>query len=1177
MLDGLEKHTYSSVVTGAEALALVDIMAADKISELLYVAVDEFSAEKLASGLRLFAPDVEIVIFPAWDCIPYDRVSPSVSVVSRRIKALSNIVKKTAKKRVVIVTANAAVQKIIPQDVIEESSLVARIGDEIKRDYLASFLIKNGYVNSGSASEPGEFALRGSIVDIVPSGSDDGYRLDFFGDELESIRLFDPLSQVTKLGDNKVMEVAIIPASEIINAEETISIFRSKYRELFGAVIGDDPLYEAVSDGHKYAGEEHWLPLFYDGLSTIFDYCCDAKIVFAHLAEDAIISRWELIKDSYETRLEMSKAKGISDVKYNSIPPEMLYIGENRWENLMSGRRIVALHQFSMPDGNEVTETKFRKSTNYFAESQKAQETVFSMLKKDMENAASNRVKTFVACMSEGSRSRLEIMLKEYEIPFISINEIADSKGLLRKNGKLGLVVLNIDSGFQNDDMLLVTEQDLLGERILRKSAASKKRRSEKFLAEASNLMEGELIVHREHGIGRYEGLETLDVQGDARDFILLIYEGGDKLYVPVENIDLVKKYGGDAENAHLDKLGGLSWQKRTALIKKRIKIAAAELVETAAARELRTAEPFVVESGGYEEFCARFPYSETDDQLSSIEDVLEDLASGQPMDRLVCGDVGFGKTEVALRAAFVVASGEATPHPNPLPQGERGYDSPQVAIIAPTTLLCNQHYHGFKRRFKDMGLEVRQLSRLVSSKQAKETKQLLEEGKVDIVVGTHALLAKDIKFRKLSLLIVDEEQRFGVAQKERLKKLRADTHILTLTATPIPRTLQLSLSGIRELSLITTPPVDRLAIRTYVMPFDSVVIREAILREKYRGGRTFYVCPRVKDVEEMEGKLKKLIPEVKIVTAHGRMPADQLDKIMKDFYDGAFDVLLATTIVESGLDIPSANTMIVHRAEMYGLAQLYQIRGRVGRSKVRAYAYLTLPPKKIPTKQAMKRLEVMQKLDTLGAGFSLASHDMDIRGFGNLLGDEQSGNVKEVGVELYQDMLREAIESIKARKGEEVDANEDEAFSVRINIGMSVLIPESYIADLDLRMSMYRKIAGLVTAEEVEEMAVELVDRFGAIPKEVENLLQIVKCKQICRKSSIEKFDAGPKGAVITFHNNKFNNPEKLIGFIAENPSSMKIRPDNKLAIINQNWTDDEVRVKESRAIITKIGELLG
>ena len=663
-------------------------------------------------------------------------------------------------------------------------------------------------------------------------------------------------------------------------------------------------------------------------------------------------------------------------------------------------------------------------------------------------------------------------------------------------------------------------------------------------------------MVHVDHGIGRYDGLETLQVTGAPHDCLRLIYEGGDKLYLPVENIELLSRYGSAADTAQLDKLGGVGWQGRKARVKKRLKDMAEALLKIAAERELRRGQAVSAPDGIYAEFAARFPYPETEDQLRVIEEVLEDLQSGRPMDRLVCGDVGFGKTEVALRAAFIAA-----------------LSGMQVAVVVPTTLLARQHSRTFEKRFAGLPVRIGQLSRLVTAKDQKLTKDGLAAGTVDIVIGTHALLSKTVQFKNLGMVIVDEEQHFGVKQKERLKQLRADVHVLTLTATPIPRTLQMALAGVRELSLIATPPVDRLAVRTFVLPYDPVVIREAILREHYRGGQTYYVCPRLEDLPRVYERLQELVPEVKVVMAHGQMAATQLEEVMTAFDDGQFNVLLATNIVESGLDVPNANTMIIHRSDLFGLAQLYQLRGRIGRSKVRGYAYLTYAPKTVLSATATQRLHVIETLDSLGAGFQLASHDMDIRGAGNLLGEEQSGHIKEVGVELYQHMLEEAVAT--ARSGAGTLAEAEDQWTPSINLGMPVLIPEAYIADLNVRLGLYRRISELVDRPEIDSFAAELIDRFGPLPDEVENLLNVMTIKQLCRTAGVERVDAGPKGAVLSFHNNSFARPDKLVMFIGSQVGTMKLRPDHKL-VYTRTWDDTATRVKGVNRLMQDLAKLV-
>jgi transcription-repair coupling factor (superfamily II helicase) len=765
--------------------------------------------------------------------------------------------------------------------------------------------------------------------------------------------------------------------------------------------------------------------------------------------------------------------------------------------------------------------------------------------------AAGKRV--IFASWSEGSSDRLGVMLADHGLkgltlaPYWQAAKAADPKKPQR-------AVLPLESGFETDNLAVISETDILGDRLAR---PRRRRRATNFLAEASALDAGDLVVHVDHGIGRYSGLKTLDVMGAPHDCLELHYAGDAKLYLPVENIDLLTRYGAEGDNVALDKLGGAAWQARKSRAKERLREMAEGLIAIAAARATHTVEETEAPHGLFDEFCARFPYEETDDQLNAIADVLADLASGKPMDRLICGDVGFGKTEVALRAAFVMAmSGR------------------QVALVCPTTLLARQHYKTFQTRFQGWPVRVRRLSRLVPAAEASETRDGLKTGEIEIVIGTHAVLSKQVAFKDLGLVIVDEEQHFGVKHKEALKALRAEVHVMTLTATPIPRTLQMALSGIREMSIIATPPVDRLAIRTYITPWDPVSIREALLREKYRGGQAYYVAPRISDLAGLETFLREQVPEVRFVVGHGQLSPSQLEDVMGAFYEGQYDVLLSTTIVESGLDIPTANTLIVHRADMFGLAQLYQLRGRVGRAKARAYAYLTTPFERPIGVAADKRLRVLQSLDSLGAGFQLASHDLDIRGGGNLLGDQQSGHIREIGVELYQQMLEDAVAELRSKPGAIQDLSLDRGWSPQINTGAAVLIPEAYVPDLNVRLALYRRLSDAERADDREALAAELIDRFGPLPPEADQLLKVVAIKGLCRESNVSKIDVGPKGAVITFRGDHFANPAGLVSFIQKNQIAWRLRPDQKV-VVKGEWETPVQRLGAAERLLTELARV--
>ncbi|PWC49869.1 transcription-repair coupling factor [Azospirillum sp. TSA6c] len=1129
---------------------------------LLHVALDDTRCALLAEALAFFAPKLEVLTFPAWDCLPYDRVSPNGGIVARRIDTLTRLIARrdAASNRdglaplIVLTTVNAVVQKVPPRSAFRNAVFSAKLRDRIDLEKLQRYLAGNGYTRAQTVREPGEFAVRGGIVDLFPPGTEEPLRLDLFGDELEGVRAFDPMTQRTT---DKREHVELKPMSEVFLDEAGIARFRSGYRELFGAVTDDDPLYEAISAGRSYGGMEHWLPLFHESMDTVLDYLPRGIVGLDHQANEARDARIAQVVDFHASRDGMMTIeKRAGSPVYKPVPVASMFIDATGWDALLAERAVAQLQIFSTPPGIKGTVDAGGKRGHDFAEERNRPDVnVFDAVKDHIRALRADGRRVLIAGYSAGSRDRLSNVLADHGIPGL---EPAESMEDVRRfdRGIIGTIVLGMEHGFTSADLAVITEQDILGDRLVR--PAKKKRKAANFIAEHSALHEGDIVVHMDHGIGRYDGLETLDVTGAPHDCLRLIYEGGDKLYVPVENIEVLSRYGSEDANVQLDKLGGAGWQGRKARVKKRLKDMAEALLKIAAERMLKKADPVLTPEGVYQEFAARFPYPETDDQLKAIEDIFTDLGSGRPMDRLVCGDVGFGKTEVALRAAFMVAmSGK------------------QVAVVVPTTLLARQHFRTFSTRFNGLPVRVVQLSRMVTAREQTLVKKELAEGTADIVVGTHALLAKGLDFKRLGMVIVDEEQHFGVKQKERLKELRADIHVLTLTATPIPRTLQMALSGVRELSLIAPPPVDRLAVRTFVLPYDPVVIREAILREHYRGGQSFYVCPRVEDLAKVAERVRELVPEVKVVTAHGQMPASELEDVMTAFDEGKFEVLLATNIIESGLDIPNANTLIVHRADLFGLAQLYQIRGRVGRSKKRGYAYLTYAPNKPLSGTAQQRLHVIETLDSLGAGFQLASHDMDIRGAGNLLGEEQSGQVREVGVELYQQMLEEAVASARAAMQEgAVAAAAAQDWVPQINLGTPVLIPESYVPDLTVRLSLYRRIADLVDRAEVDGFAAELIDRFGKLPEEVENLLDVVTIKRWCKQANIDRVDAGPKGLVLAFHDNFYAEPAKLLTYIAQHLTLMKLRPDHKLVYIRE-WSDPAARVRSVQKLVKDLAEM--
>ena len=1133
--------TVGGAPEGFDARLLLKEMQ-DRTAPVIHVARDDKRMAAMEAALRFLAPDTVILRFPGWDCLPYDRISPNADISAARMATLATLVQGLSGPFVLLTTLNAATQRLPARDVLRGAAFAASVGERINETALREFLVRMGFSQTPTVMEPGDYAIRGGIIDVYPPGDGGPVRLDLFGDVLDGVRRFDPGTQRTT---ETLDRIELAPVSEIILDEAAITRFRQNYRIEFGAAGLDDPLYEAVSAGRKHQGMEHWLPFFHERLETLFDYLPEASVCLDNQSDAARLSRWESIADQYETRKIAMAQKARLDSVYKPAPPGLLYLDDAGWDSAISGRRVLAFHPLAQASGPGVIDAGGRIGRNFSPERQQEKVSLFAAL-ADHVREKLDKGPVLIASYSAGARERLAGLIEDEGL---AETILIDNGRAIGKRG-LYLAVWALEHGFEAPDMTVISEQDVLGDRLIRQPA--KRRKAENFLTETQSLSPGDLVVHVDHGIGRYQGMEVITAAGAAHECLSLEYAEGARLYLPVENIELLSKYGHD--EGLLDRLGGGAWQAKKARLKERIREMADRLIRVAAERALRRAPVLDPPPHAWEEFCARFPYEETDDQLRAIADVTADLDSGTPMDRLICGDVGFGKTEVAMRAAFIAAMSGV-----------------QVAVIAPTTLLARQHFASFRDRFRGFPLEVRQLSRFVSAKDAAATRDGIARGTVDIVIGTHALLAKGIRFNNLGLLIIDEEQHFGVSHKERLKQLRSDIHVLTLTATPIPRTLQLSLSGVRDLSIIGTPPVDRLAIRTYVSSFDAVTIREALLREHYRGGQSFYVVPRVSDLPEIEEFLRDQVPEVSVITAHGQMAAGELDDRMNAFYDGKYDVLLATTIVESGLDIPTANTMIVHRADMFGLAQLYQIRGRVGRSKTRAYAYLTTKPRAKLTPAAEKRLRVLGSLDTLGAGFTLASQDLDIRGAGNLLGEEQSGQMRDVGYELYQSMLEEAIAKIRAGEMEGLSEADDQ-WAPQINLGVPVLIPEDYVPDLDVRLGLYRRLSNLTTKVELEGFAAELIDRFGPLPKEVNTLLLVVRIKAMCKRAGIAKLDGGPKGATIQFHNDKFARPEGLVQFVQGQNGLAKIR-DNKI-VVRRDWKKDADKIKGAFAIARELAE---
>jgi transcription-repair coupling factor (superfamily II helicase) len=1150
--------TLASAPEGFDAFVVAEIALAfakageDRAVALCFVARDGQRAQSFIDALAFAAPQIEALYLPSWDCQPYDRVSPNAAISAQRMTALARLARTRGaleRPRILVTTVNALVQRVPPLNFVAGAAFSAAPGNSVSMEDLALWLETNGFSRASSVRDIGDYAMRGGILDLYAPGAPAPVRLDFFGDALESIRSFDPETQ-RSVGQLRALD--LVPMSEAQITTETIRRFRQAYVAEFGAQTRGDGLYDAVSEGRRHAGLEHWLPLFYDEMDALFDYVAEAPVVLDAGAEEVAHQRFAQIADYYQARKSAYDEDG-AKANYRPLKPERLYLSEDEWRANLTKAPVARLNPFAAPPGAaDIVDCGARIGRNFAPERQDENVNVFDAAVAHIRALREAGRRVIVAGWTDGSRERLSHVLSEHGLKSLElVSSYPQAKST--RAGALPLAVVAVEQGFEAADLVMIGEQDILGDRLVRQR--KHKRRAQDVLAEASSLAAGDLVVHIDHGIGRFVGLKTIEAAGAPHDCLEIHYAAGDRLFLPVENLELLSRYGSEGGDAQLDRLGSSGWQTRKARLKKRVREMAGELIRVAAARQLREAPRLRAPDGLYDEFCARFPYDETMDQAQAIEATLDDLNSGRPMDRLICGDVGFGKTEVALRAAFAAA-----------------INGKQTAIVVPTTLLARQHHKNFVARFAGLPIKIGQLSRMVGAAEQREVKQGLADGALDIVVGTHAVLGKSVGFKDLGLVVIDEEQHFGVGHKERLKDLRAEVHVLTLSATPIPRTLQLAMTGVRDLSIIATPPVDRLAVRSFVSPFDTLIVREALLRERYRGGQSFYVCPRIDDLDEAAAFLRQNIPEAKFVVAHGQMAATELEDKIGAFYEGKYDILLSTSIIESGLDIPTANTLIVHRADMFGLAQLYQLRGRVGRSKTRAYAIFTVPANKPLTPQAEKRLKVLQSLDTLGAGFQLASHDLDIRGAGNLLGDEQSGHVKEVGYELYQQMVQEAVERLKSG----LDEPAQEMWSPSISLGAPVTIPEAYIPDLPTRLNLYRRLSALEQDEDIDAMGAEIVDRFGPMPQEVALLMKLVTIKALCRRANVEKLDAGPKGVTLAFRDNSFANPTALVKWVTSQGSIAKVRPDMRIVVVG-DFDELAERLEGTLKIMRELAKIAG
>lgn len=1073
------------------------------------VAPEAGNVDALAEGLRALVHGAEVMVFPAWDVQPYDRVGPSVDVAGMRLNVMERLsLHDEESEGLVVVTSVAAlgVREAVPM----VAGLIIETHGVVKLSDLSRQLVELGYERGEVVQEVGQFAMRGGIFDVWPAGMSEPVRVELFDDEVESIRAFDAMSQKSSTRMNVVRVGA---ANSVVLDEEMIARFRQGYREIGGAV-GDD-VYAAVSNGILTAEAGQFAALFHEELPGLVDVLPEDVLVVRPQTFAAQAEGWdELVQGAYAAR------KSAGTVR--AVEPERQYVSASELAGGIGKFKTLEINPFDDGQGlNPGVRAHTIANANRHGAAVAAARILKEMAGWSILLTASTApgLAQFLRAL-EGEGVPSPRLLERFEV--VAGQMVASVSGIVH-----GWV----DTGAK---VVVLTEGDVFGVRVGGSAVRKRKKSAEEMIAHFSELREGDYVVHEQHGVGKFGGLVTLELQSGVRqDFLKLFYADEDRLFVPVENLDVLSRYkGADAENVSLDKLGTGGWQLRKEKVKEDLMIMAGELLATASARELAQRAPVERVSGLYDEFCAGFPFALTEDQERVMDEVEDDMATGIPMDRLVVGDVGFGKTEVALRAAFLMAAAGR-----------------QVAVVCPTTLLARQHYQVFKERFEGFPMQVGRLSRLVPASETKWVKDGLKKGTMDIVIGTHALLSKDIDFARLGLVVIDEEQRFGVAHKEKLKTLRAEVDILTLTATPIPRTLQLAVGGVRQLSLITTPPVDRQAVQTFVLGWDNVTLKGAMTRELVRGGQIYVVAPHVEDLPKLEGEIRALMPEARIGVAHGQMPETQLEQVMVAFYEHEIDVLLATTIIESGLDVPRANTLIVYRSDRFGLAQLYQLRGRVGRSTAKAFAYFLLPDGGLGH-EAAKRLQILQRLEGLGAGFTLASYDMDLRGFGNVLGKQQSGHIKDIGFELYAKMLREAVDERQRRKSKPQVANLDDlrASAVSLKLGVSYLIPDAYVPDVAVRLQLYRRLANIADAEGLAEFKAELVDRFGVLPREVEALLAVVDLRNRAAALNVAKVEVGEKGVAVAFEGQKFNDPAKLMGLITSMAGVVTVRQDQSL-----------------------------
>ncbi|HEU4618449.1 MAG TPA: transcription-repair coupling factor [Gammaproteobacteria bacterium] len=1172
--DARAPHVRWGRLPGA-ALGLAAAEAAERHKgPVVIVAPSAAAADRLERELAFFSPGAPTHRFPDYETLPYEPISPPQDLLAERLSAMHELARR--ERRIFIVDAEALMSRLPPPDFILSRSLDLRVGQEVDRDTMTERLVSHGYMRVEQVAEPGEFAVRGALLDVYPTGAAAPVRIDFFDEEIETLRTFDPQTQMSRGETN---EAKILPAREFPFDSQGITGFRRRFRARFPGEPSRCPIYRDISEAQLPAGVEYYLPLFFDETKTLLDYVPpDALIIMLEDARQGLEEGWRLVEERYE------QLRG--DIERPILPPDAAFVPPAEVLAALDARPTLHLLRSRVEQapaegtGGAAADATGGAPANATSEApaDEAPETAKARAgekSRDFDSPAVHPLSSGLAPEADriarwldgapGERTLLvtsspghrEMLLELLRGRGYAVSSLAGWREFVASDAALGLAIGELDEGLALPDrhLRIVTAEQIGMERPRQRTRRRRAARDpDAVIRELTDLRVGAPVVHEDYGVGRYQGLKTLEVEGVETEFLVLEYAGGDKLYVPVQSLHLVTRYSGASpENAPLHRLGTDQWSKARAKAAQQARDVAAELLNLYARRAAREGLEYKLDDQAYQHFAMQFPFEETEDQATAILDVLKDLASTKPMDRIVCGDVGFGKTEVALRSAFAAV--------------ESGY---QVAVLVPTTLLAQQHYRTFADRFADWPVRVEQLSRFRSAKDAKGVLADLAAGKVDVVIGTHRLLQSDVRFKRLGLVIVDEEHRFGVKHKEQLKKLRAEVDVLTMTATPIPRTLNMTLGGLRDLSIIATPPAERLAVKTFVGEWHDRQIRDAVLRELRRGGQVYFVHNRVENIEGVAEQLRKLLPEASIRIAHGQMSEHALEEVMLDFYHRRFNVLLCTTIIESGIDIPTANTIIITRADKLGLAQLHQLRGRVGRSHHQAYAYLIAPPARSLTPDAAKRLEAIETLEDLGSGFALATHDLEIRGAGELLGEGQSGQIHAVGFTLYNELLSRAVAELK--EGREPDLEDPFSHGPEVELGLPALIPEDYMPDVHTRLVHYKRIANASSREELDRLQVELIDRFGLLPPQAKTLFQITWLKLLAQRLGVRKVQAGASGGSITFADRAKVDPAALVGLVGDEPETYRLDGPYKLRF---SWghAHDEQRVGAVEKLLLRLG----